>query len=157
MRRLAVLGLLWVVLGLFVALISREAWLIGIGEFLVVEAEPRFADAVIVVSQGLDDRPIFAAELYVSGIAPVVMTLGAVTPASGAGRTGAARDAEILHNWGVPIERIVKLDNTSNLQEEAAHSSDVLVARRATSAIVLSDSIRMRRVALVFGPLYRAA
>jgi uncharacterized SAM-binding protein YcdF (DUF218 family) len=157
MRSLAVLGLLWVMLGLFVALISREAWLMDIGEFLVVEAKPRRADAVVVVSQGLDDRPIFAAELYALGLAPVVMTLGAVAPASGAGLTGAARDAEILHNWGVPIERIVKLDDTSNLQEEAAHSRDALVARRATSAIVLSDPIRMRRVALVFGPFYRAA
>lgn len=135
-------------------ILTREVWLTSLGELLIVKEKPRHADAIVIISQGIDDRPIFASELVASGYATLVITLGGPSPASGAGSTGAARDADILRNWGVPIENIVMLDDTDNLYDEAIRSRDALVSRDAKSALVVSDPINMRRMALIFGPIY---
>lgn len=156
-RRWAAAGLALSALGLAIAWVTRDGWLTAIGRFLVMQEPLRAADAIVVVSQGLDDRPIYAAKLYAAGYAPLVITLGGVTPQSGAQDTGAARDAEIARNWGVPVENLVLIDDTVNMCEEAIRSREALPARGATSAIVLSDAVRLRRAALTFGRLYEQA
>lgn len=156
-RRWTAVGLALSAVGLAIAWVTRDDWLTAVGRFLVVQAPLRAADAIVVVSQGLDDRPIYAAKLYAAGYAPLVITLGGVTPQSGAQDTGAARDAGIARNWGVPEAALVLLDDTANMCAEAARSRQALLARGATSAIVLSDAIHLRRAALTFGRLYEQA
>ncbi len=48
-------------IGLLILVLMRSMWLTALGQFLVVGAGPQQADAIVIVSQGLDNRAIFAA------------------------------------------------------------------------------------------------
>ncbi len=58
---------------------------------------------------------------------------------------------------GVPTTQIIEIDDTGNLYAEATRSRDFLLEKNAHSVLVVTDQIRMRRVSIVFGPIYADA
>ena len=129
------------------------------GQKLAVEPDVQRADAVVVLCSGvngdgtLSDESLRRAargmEIYKSGLASWIVMSG---PAIGnnTGRTEASIRRDLAVRMGIPDDRIIVISDVQNTRDESRHVAAALAARHATSIVLVTEALHMRRAALVF-------
>jgi uncharacterized SAM-binding protein YcdF (DUF218 family) len=118
--------------------------------YLIVSTQPEPADAIIVLGGGTGDRERTGARLYREGYAPEMLTTGESLHLPGLDDSFAELSARELERAGVPAGHIHALTTSDSTCDDARLSRQVLEARRARAAIIVSDPFHMRRAMLLF-------
>ena len=134
--------------------LTHSLWLTALARFLVIDGQPRPADAIIVLGGGTGDRERMGAALYLAGYAPEMLTTGEALNIVGANGTFAELSARQLELEGVPADHIHLLSSSSSTCDDARLSHELLSAAGAHSLIVVSDPYHMRRAMLLFDREY---
>jgi uncharacterized SAM-binding protein YcdF (DUF218 family) len=149
-------------LGIFVLVIFLATSLTPIsnvaGDRLSVPGTPEPADVIVVLGAGLmrDDvlveeslrRTIRGVELFKEGLAPLIVLLG--PGFRGSKRTEAAVREQFVRTMGIPAAAILRVETAATTREEAAQTARVLHARGLSKILLVTESLHMRRAALVF-------
>jgi hypothetical protein len=72
LRNILVAGALLLLL-VILAFVFRSQILTGIANYLIIEDKLQPADAIVLLNGDFDTRPFWAAELYMQGLAPVIV------------------------------------------------------------------------------------
>lgn len=139
---------LWTVLPLYLAsvvafMIKFDSILAPLAEFLIVGEEPRQADAIIVLSGGLD-RVSYGAQLYHAGYADKLIL-------SGGGR-GMKPHALSL---GVPDSAIIREEQSGTTFENAMFSLRVVQEHGYRSVLVVTSPYHTRRSGIIFNSFFQ--
>jgi uncharacterized SAM-binding protein YcdF (DUF218 family) len=94
-------------------------------------------------------RALAAARLYRAGVAPLVAVTGS-RPASLDEGDALEASARFLEELGVPAEKILIEDRSSNTRESAVHLSRLAKERGWTHVVLVTDATHMRRTRLAF-------
>jgi uncharacterized SAM-binding protein YcdF (DUF218 family) len=151
LRRLAVWAL--ASYGVAVALILYSPVPDWLARPLVVEADRRPADAIVVLSawatpdRVLNEpgvwRSLEAARLYRQGLAPLIVVTG--RSPSGDGGDPSLAISELLQEVGVPAAAIELERVSSNTHESAVNVGRMFVARHWGRILLVTDAGHMRR------------
>jgi len=120
------------------------------GQFLVVDQQPRSADAIIVLSgppDELNQRMEHAYFLYGLHYAPYLIFSG--------NRSICNNMRDYTLNKGIPIEAIILEDNSYSTYDNAVFTRNVMISHGFKSAIIVSSDYHMRRVKFLFDNLYK--
>jgi len=96
------------------------------------------------------DRVLHAARLFRAGKAPVVVASGGRLPWSPAGPSEADEMADLLVEWGVAREAIVREGRARTTSENAVETAKLLRARGVRRVLLVTSSIHMRRALATF-------
>jgi uncharacterized SAM-binding protein YcdF (DUF218 family) len=138
---------------------AREPLLRALGHQLVHADVPVPSDAIVMLSGGYFDRELEAADLYLRGLAPlVVMTRQAETPVVEALRARGVRiepgfdvGRRVLIELGVPPGSIDVLDGLmASTHQEAEALREWAAHRGVRSLIVVTSSFHTARARYVF-------
>jgi hypothetical protein len=117
-----------------------------LAKFLVVDDTPEPVDVLITLG-GDPDRELYAAELYMQGLAPkIIMTGYGQSARQMAGRAIKA---------GVDEKDIMIENKSESTYDNALYSRDIVLKNNFKSAIVVSSPYHMRRSKLVFNRVFR--
>ena len=151
LRRLAVWAL--ASYGVAVALILYSPLPDWLARPLVVEADRRPADAIVVLSawatpdRVLNEpgvwRSLEAGRLYRQGLAPLIVVTG--RSPSGDGGDPSLAISELLQEVGVPAAAIELERVSSNTHESAVNVGRMFVARHWSRVLLVTDAGHMRR------------
>ncbi len=126
------------------------------GNWLASGDTPRFADAIIVLSDDNFEgaRAAKAAELFHAGWAPLVVASGRkLRPYMGIGEL-MVRD---LNADGVPAQAVVRFDQTArNMREEAESLRGLAADRKWGRLLVVTSNYHTRRARYVFRRVFPA-
>lgn len=129
-----------------------------------IEATPT-ADAIVVLGGALapiepprrsaeltdgSDRVLHAARLFRAKKAPLVIASGGAGP-DGAQASPESQDlADLLVEWGVPREAIVKEGSSGDTHENAVETQRILAARGLKRVLLVTSALHMPRALAVF-------
>ena len=151
-RRAVHLGCFGAFVLLFALVVGLGFWLRALSAFLVVAPElPRRADAIVVLGGGGTHgaRETRAAELFRSGLAPVVVTTGG--PVAGEREaTYAQWSIERLVRRGVPRDAVVPTFIGDSTSTDALGVRAMAEARGWRTLVVVTDDWHSRRAQVVF-------
>ena len=153
--RRSVLWLALIVIALILLVIVSPLWLRGLANLLLVDQEPREADAILILGGGDGSREDRGIALYREGWAPLLITSGERIHAPGIDKTFAKISAEYLTAQGIPLEDILLFNGTTSTFDEAESSLSLAKERGHTALLVVTDSFHTRRASLVFAKVYR--
>lgn len=105
-------------------------------DFLAIETSGQTVDAIILLGGEPQGRPVKAAELYHSGIAPLVIVVGHGDNASNCRR---------LLESGVPPGSILSETDSTSTIENADFSRRLLLENKIGSALLVTSSYHARR------------
>lgn len=146
-------------LGLLIllALLATSAYVLlrGAGAYLIIADKLKPANAIVILSGGVESRMDEALSLYKDGYGKVIVLT----------ETGQQlENFETLHstdiriqllNNGVPGGNILITENEVNSTADEAHAVQVLLTNQQfTSAIIVTDPYHMRRTAVVFRDIF---
>jgi uncharacterized SAM-binding protein YcdF (DUF218 family) len=124
-----------------------------VGAWLVVQDRLQKADAIVVLSGGLPDRALAAAELYRSGYAPEVWLSQPVGPQAALQAMGIRYAGEETYNQAILIHRGVPADAVHILaptivdtEQEIRAISAQLQRTRGNRVIIVTSPYHTRRV-----------
>lgn len=139
----------------------RGPLLRGMGNFLITEDRLEHADVVYVLGGNSLDRGREAARLYSKGFAPSVVCTGANKPsllkALGIDMSEAEVTRTLSLRMGVSAGDVELLQKGTSTREEAQAVVAHCQERGFEKAIVLSSKFHLRRVNMVFRPLFEDA
>jgi uncharacterized SAM-binding protein YcdF (DUF218 family) len=128
-------------LGLAFSFLPRAVW-----NYLVVDEEPKQADAIIILSQGLD-RAKQGVKLYQLGYAPKVIFAG--------GSLSARAMSEWAMALGLPADAVVLEEQSITTFTDAQYSLEIMKTRGFKSAIVVTSPEHTRRARAIFRYVFR--
>lgn len=139
------------------------AWLAA--DWLVVEAEPARADALVVLggASTYEERAGYAARLFAGGLAPrVVLTddgqRGGWSQAQQRNLFFVERAAAVLKDSGVPAASVETLPRqTASTYEEALALREYAEARGLGSLLVVTSGYHSRRALWTLGRVFRGS
>ena len=120
------------------------------GDFWVLDEPPMQSDALIVLGDDnyRADRAFKAAELFRSGVGPVVVASGRMLRANVSVADMMEHD---LESFGVPSSSIVKLAHRAqNTQEEATEAAHLIQAKGWKRITVVTSNYHARRVRFIY-------
>ena len=91
------------------------------------------------------DRVLHAARLYRAGKAPVVLVSGGRLPMQRGGPPEAATIESLLVALGVPVEAIVREEESTNTHENCARARNRLAEFGASDVLLVTSALHMRR------------
>lgn len=165
-RRSALLACAILVGGSVSAYLAREPILRAIGHQLVHADPAQPSDAILVLAGGVFDRELEAADLYLRGLAPLVLMTREPEPrvlatlrARGVHlENSLALRRRVLHELGVPADRIHILDGVvTSTHDEAEAARDWAARSGATSLIVVTSSFHTARTRFVLRAVFEDA
>lgn len=105
----------------------------------------------IVEVNGAGDRVIYAAELFRSEAAPLVIASGGRVSLFDTGSSTPAEEmARLLEFMGVPAESILLEDRSQNTYENALNSAELLRARGLSRILLVTSALHMPRATALF-------
>lgn len=141
-------------LAALVAAVTAPRWLPSFASFLIVNSPLRHADAIVVLSGTLAERPMEAADLYHEGYAPVVVLTRnepeqAVFDLARRGIKVPLNDeieTDVLVKLGVPRPAIIDLPGfVDNTRVEGRRLAELVRARHWRTIIVVTSKYHTRR------------
>lgn len=96
------------------------------------------------------DRILHAARLFRAGKAPLVVASGGRLPWSREERSEAAEISDLLVEWGVPREAILREERSATTSENAAETARLLRPRGVRRVLLVTSSLHMRRALAAF-------
>ncbi len=159
MRRIAGWILLGAVLVGTLAYAARRPLLTAIGGFLIVQDEPRAADAIVVLSGSIPDRILEAIDLYQAHLAPrLVLTKEGPLPGLAVLRARGAslpehheQNQSIAEQLGVPASAISVMSTPAwSTLTEAAALVAYLQQQGIRSILLVTSRAHARRASIVF-------
>lgn len=162
MRRVVVWGTLGVIAAVLLAYTGRRPLLTAIGGFLMVQDDPRPADAIVVLSGSLPDRIMEAVDLYQAHRAPrIVLTREELLPGLEALRARGGslpehheQNLSVAQQLGVPGSVISVMPTpTSSTVTEAGALVAYLYSQRIHSILLVTSKAHARRARLIFRTL----
>ncbi|HOV80660.1 MAG TPA: YdcF family protein [Bacillota bacterium] len=114
--------------------------------FLAAGDRPEKADVIITLG-GDSERELYAADLYLAGLAPGIIMSGCGASAWQMAKRAAGR--------GVVEKDILIEDKSENTYQNAVYTREIVLAHNFRSAIVVTSPYHMRRTRLVFGRVFR--
>ncbi len=142
-----------------VAYVARGPILASVGRMLVHSEPLAKADAIVLLSGGTPEREIAAADLYLAGWAPRVLTSRFPEPASlrilllrgVRAEPFFDRQQRYLRELGVPDEALEPLrDEVQTTEEEATQVAAWARAHGARRLIVVTSNFHTRRTSFIF-------
>jgi len=125
---------------------------------LVVEPSLAHADAIVVLAAGIEPsgslsseslrRAVHGLQLFKRGFAPVILLSGP-RGRSRAGRSEADARLDLALHWGVPADHIVVVSQGTTTWDETQAIASALSARRASTALLVTSSLHMKRARAV--------
>ena len=113
--------------------------------------EPADAPRTGVEVNGAGDRVLYAAQLYKSGAAPLIILSGGNLAFSQArGSTPAQEMHDLLLALGVPEEAMLLQDKSQNTEEDAAFTKQILVEKGIKTVILVTSAAHMERALMHF-------
>lgn len=139
----------------FIALLAllysvRNPLLRFAGEFWVVNDPPAQSDVIVVLGDDNypGDRAFHAAELYRSGMAPVIVASGRMLRPNAGMADLIEHD---LQSFGVPASSIVKFSHrAATTQEEAEALSGLIASRGWKRVLLVTSNYHTRRALFIF-------
>lgn len=129
---------------------TREIWLEEVGEFLIVRSELKKADIITILGGWHGRKVEEGVELYKQGYAPRILITGEAITLPGISTTWPLLARVKAIRMGVPEEDIILEERTTDTYGDAIYTSEDFQKLNISSAIIVSNSIHMRRVSLVF-------
>jgi uncharacterized SAM-binding protein YcdF (DUF218 family) len=163
-RRLLLLVACALVASAAVIYVVRAPVLRAIGHQLVHADPVAPSDAILVLSGGVFERELEAAELFLQGVAPlVIMTREPEVPVFQALRARGVRmepnfelRRRVLEELGVPPSRVTTLEGVvRSTQDEAEAARNWARAHGATSLLVVTSSFHTARARRTFLRVFR--
>jgi uncharacterized SAM-binding protein YcdF (DUF218 family) len=153
LRRLLIRATVVALLGVALLMLHRNL-LVGYA-FLFRVNDPAPSDAIVMLLGGLNHRPVEAAELYKSGLAPVILLGSSLdTPELGVSETQASLG--ILIRLGVPPEAIHVLPGTvTSTREEALRVREYARAHGLRRITVVTTAFHTARARWIFRKMLR--
>jgi uncharacterized SAM-binding protein YcdF (DUF218 family) len=127
------------------------------GNFLVVSETPQPADAIVVLAGGDPARPLEAVQLYVKGIAPVVVVTTESPPRvfEQLKRDGIVLNqtfenyVRVLLGYGVPEDRVLRIEvPVSDTFEEIGRIGDFARTKGWKRLVIVTSNFHTRRTRL---------
>jgi len=113
--------------------------------------EPADAPRTGVEVNGAGDRVLYAAQLYKSGAAPlIILSGGNVAFSQVRGSTPAQEMHDMLLALGVPEEAMLLQDKSQNTEEDAAFTKQILVEKGIKTVILVTSAAHMDRALMHF-------
>jgi uncharacterized SAM-binding protein YcdF (DUF218 family) len=164
------LSAICITLALTVLLVSSNGWVANrVVEALerqnVPVAELPKADAIVVLGGGIKpqfpprpwidvseagDRPIYAAQLYRQGKAPLVILSGGRIEWQGGGPPESSDMSKLVQALGVPASAIVEDPTSLNTHENAVNVKRILKERGINRVLLVTSAIHMPRSIRIF-------
>jgi uncharacterized SAM-binding protein YcdF (DUF218 family) len=155
LRNILVAGALLLLL-VILAFMFRSQILTGIANYLIIEDKLQPADAIVLLNGDFDTRPFRAAELYMQGLAPVVV-IARVKNTPVINLKLVPNDADIsvgvMEKLGVPPEKIIILPapgGTTSTFDEAVALKQYIEANPVQRIILVTSVFHTRRVRWIF-------
>ncbi|MFM1843160.1 MAG: hypothetical protein RLZZ490_1902 [Cyanobacteriota bacterium] len=163
-----------VLVTLIILLLSSNPW---VSAFLIQQLEYQYlppdnlpnAPAIVVLGGGLyaesyprqfpevaegGDRPIYAAQLYQEGKAPLIIASGGRIPWWGDEQGSEAADmAQLMERLGVPTTAIIEEGNSLNTRQNAINTKSILDNRKIDTIILVTSGYHMPRSKRIFEKL----
>jgi uncharacterized SAM-binding protein YcdF (DUF218 family) len=155
LRNILVAGALLLLL-VILAFVFRSQILTGIANYLIIEDKLQPADAIVLLNGDFDTRPFRAAELYMQGLAPVIVIARVKnTPVINLNLVPNDTDisAGVMEKLGVPPEKIIilpALGGTASTFEEAVAVKHYVEANPVQRIILVTSVFHTRRVRWIF-------
>jgi len=147
----------------FVLGVSGIALFFKIGQWLVVQDPLVHADVIVILSGGLPERALQAAQLYKAGYADQVWISPPISPVEELKAMKISFLGEDFYNEkvllakGVPADRIrIMARPSANTEEEVREISETLHGNRFHLAIVVTSKPHTRRVRAIWRKLIGA-
>ena len=122
------------------ALVTKDYWLRGLGNFLVVEDVVKPADAIVVLAGHDEERVKYAVQLYNEKYATWIIMSG----------PQADKMKQEAVESGIPEDKILLEQKTVHTYQHPLFVKAILQGHGLTSAIVVSSPYHMRRTAMLF-------
>lgn len=123
--------------------------LLLLGFYLSPQDKLRHADVIVAVSGGeTDARTTEAVKLYQEGYAGKLLFSGAALDPSGPSNAAAMRAAAL--GLGVPVEDIEVEETSTNTEQNALHSANLLRSEGVESIILVTSPYHQRRASIEF-------
>ncbi|MCD6521103.1 MAG: YdcF family protein [Anaerolineae bacterium] len=148
-------GCLFLIILLFLLVLSHRWWLGAVAQLLVVDQPPAQADAILVLGGGDGSRQERAIELYQQGWAPLIISSGDKPHVPVLDKTFAELGADYMVARGIPRQTILLLKTPISTYEEALESLQLAQKRGLRALLVVTDNYHTRRASLVFRHVYR--
>lgn len=142
---------------LLVIVLGHRQWLPILARALVLEQPPGLASAILVLGGGDGSREDRGLELYLQGLAPVIITSGEKPQLPGQERTYAELSADYLTVRGVARDAILLMPQTTSTRDEAMASLSLAHERGFSSLLVITDSPHTRRAWLTFRRIFHGS
>ncbi len=136
-----------------IAIALLSAQVVSVGQWLVVNQSPKPADAIVVLGGGPINRIARAVELFECGYAPILLVSGGSPYTDD--RSQAQEMLEEAMRRGVPRSRILLEQHSTTTLQNAEDTLATVLGHPFHSLLVVSSNYHMRRVALLFGRVYR--
>jgi len=120
--------------------VTKDYWLRGLGNFLVLEDVVKPADAIVVLAGHDEERVKYAVQLYNQKYAKWIVMSG----------PQADKMKQEAVDAGIPEDKILLEQKTVHTYQHPLFVKAVLQERGLTSAIVVSSPYHMRRTAMLF-------
>ena len=141
----------WLLVLALVLLVAVAAWLPAAGTALIVDEPPLAADAIVVLAGNAPDRLPHALELRAQGYANVMVVSDERVHTHGLETTWLAIHQAGLSVPELPDSDLLVLDPPpESTIDEARRSADLLAARGAHSALLVTDAFHSRRADWLF-------
>jgi uncharacterized SAM-binding protein YcdF (DUF218 family) len=133
------------------------AWVLVAGTVLIDVESPAPADAIVVLAGNAPDRLPWAEELRKQGYADLLVVSNEPVHTHGLETTWLALHRAGIAAAEIPETALLVLDDPppQSTLEEARRDADLLAARGARSALLVTDAFHSRRAALLFGAAFR--
>ena len=142
---------------LLLAFLAGGAYILlrGAGAYLIIADELQSANAIVMLSGGIESRMEEALSLYRDGYGKMIILTETGQQLENFD-TLHSNDIRIqLLNNGIPGGNILITDNEVNSTADEAHAVKVLLTdQQFTSAIIVTDPYHMRRTAVVFRDIF---
>lgn len=159
-RRLVHVGCLASLLAVFTVVVGLGVWMRAVGEFLVVrERLPERADAIVVLGGGGrgGNREQRAAQLYATGLAPLVITTGGPVAGEETRATYAQWSLDRLVRRGVPTTAALATDEGDSTYTDAIGVRRLAQQRGWADLVLVTDSWHTRRTEILFGQVFNGS
>jgi uncharacterized SAM-binding protein YcdF (DUF218 family) len=134
----------------------RSRILTGFADYLIIKDRLQPADAIVLLNGEYDSRPFRAGELYLQGLAPVIVVARAEnTPAVDLGLVPNDTDisVSVMEKLGVPPEKMIILPvpgGTTSTFDEAALVKQYVEANQVHRIILVTSAFHTRRARWIF-------
>jgi uncharacterized SAM-binding protein YcdF (DUF218 family) len=159
LRNILAAGVLLLLLVLL-AFTFRSQILTGIADYLVIKDKLQPADAIVLLNGDFETRPFRAGELYMQGLAPVIVIARAEnTPVVDLGLIPNDTDISVtvMRKLGVPPEKIIILPvpgGATSTFDEAATLRQYIETNRAQRIILVTSAFHTRRARWIFSKAF---